>query len=41
MKPDTVAAQEVRLQKVIAQAGVTSEPEITFYRQLDLGDSFG
>ena len=24
MKPDTVAAQEVRLQKVIAQAGVTS-----------------
>jgi hypothetical protein len=27
--------------KVMAQAGVTSEPEITFYRMVDLGDSFG
>ena len=27
--------------KAMATAGVTSEPEITFYRMIDLGDSFG
>ena len=27
--------------KIMAAAGVTTQPEITFYRELDLGDAIG
>ena len=29
------------IQKVMGEAGVTSEPEITFWRHLDVGDDVG